>query len=118
MKNMILLIAALLIFMPGAALAGSDQSFEESQKRYLQTANEYREKANELSAEKDRFSGAQQAIIGDLVDVYIELAEIKEGLAAAIGARNWDKEEKLEMKYYALKDEDEKLWDDLERSKS
>ena len=107
-----------MIILPGAALAGSEKSYEESQQRYLQTASEYREKADELSVTKRDFNPEQQVIIGDLVEVYGQLADLKEDLAAAIGARNWDTEERLEKNFYALKTEEEKLWDDLERSKN
>lgn len=102
LKNIIYLITALMVISPGAALAGS----------------EYREKASELSGVKGQFERDQQVIIEDLVRVYVELADIKEYLAAAIGARNWDTEERLEKNYYALKAGEEKLWDDLERGKN
>lgn len=118
LKNIIYLITALMMISPGAALAGSEKSYEESQQRYLQTASEYREKASELSGAKGQFERDQQVIIEDLVRVYVELADIKEDLAAAIGARNWDTEERLEKNYYALKAGEEKLWDDLERGKN
>ncbi len=110
-------IAVLFLLLPLTATGDEVKSYDESQKRYLQTAEEYRGKAEELRGEKEQFDGRQQRIIGQLVDVYTGLAEIKVALADAIGDRNWGREEKLEKKYYALKEREERLWDELEKTK-
>ena len=112
-----MLIAALVLLAPGAAISGDEPSYKESQARYLQTAKEYRAKAGDLNGRKGSLEASQQTIVDKLVRVYGDLAEIKVALADAVGRKDWDQEEKLEQRYYRLKEDEEKLWDDLERTK-
>jgi hypothetical protein len=98
-------------------MGGEERSYKESQARYLQTAKEYRSKANELGQKKRALKAPQQAIVNKLIRVYGELAETKVELAEAIGNKDWGKEENLEKKYSRLRDREQKLWDELERSK-
>ena len=58
-----------------------------------------------------------QAIVDELVRVYGDLAEIKVALADAVGRKDWEQEEKLEQRYYRLKEDEQKFWEDLERTK-
>lgn len=118
MKRILLAtIAGLLLLLPLTAAGDEARSYDESQKRYLRTAEEYRGKAEELRAEKEQFDGRRQSIVGELVDVYSDLTEIKVGLADAIGDRNWAREEKLEKTYYALKEREERLREELEETR-
>jgi hypothetical protein len=110
-------IIALALLAPGLAVGGENLVSKDSQARYLQTAKEYRMRADDLSGRKRELEAPQQAIVNDLIQVYGELAETKVALAEAVGSQDWGREEELERKYYRLKDEEQRLWDDLERSK-
>ena len=112
-----MLIIGLFLLAPGLAFGGDEPSYKEAQARYLQTAEEYRAKADDLNGRKGSLEASQQAIVDELVRVYGDLAEIKVALADAVGRKDWDQEEKLEQRYYRLKEDEQKYRDDLERTK-
>ena len=110
-------ILALILLAPGAALAGEQSDYGIAQARYLRTAESYRLQAEELSNRTGALRAPQQAIVGELVQVYEQLADTKVALAGAIGARDWPREEALEQSYYRLKDREQQLWAELDRTK-
>ena len=105
----------LLASTPAAAEAKAD--YGDAQARYLETAIEYRDRADDLDYRTADLRPDQQAIVGELVDVYRDLAAVKVALADAIGAQDWAREEQLEGRYYALKEDEQRLWDELEATK-
>ena len=109
--------AGFLLLAPMPAAAKGNADFSEAQARYLQTATEYRDRADELKHQKTDLRQDQQAIVGELIYIYLDLADVKVSLADAIGAQDWAREEQLEGKYYALKDDEQRLWDELEATK-
>lgn len=110
-------LAGLLLLAPIPAAAGENADYSGSQARYLKAATQYQETADELEYQKAEMRPDQQTIVGGLVDVYRDLADIKVALADATGDQDWAREEQLETRYYALKKEEERLWDDLEATK-
>ena len=110
-----LLSGFLLLASTPAAEAKAETG--DAQGRYLETATEYRDRADDLDYGKPDLRPDQQAIVGELVDVYHDLAAVKVALANAIGAQDWTREEQLEGKYYALKEDEQRLWDELEATK-
>ena len=111
------LLIALFLFAPQMALSGEEPSYKESQARYLQTAKEYRASADDLIGKKGSLGASQHAIVDKLVRVYGDLAGLKVALADAVGRKDWDQEERLEQRYYRLKEDEQRFWDDLERTK-
>jgi hypothetical protein len=110
-----LLVCSLALSLP--ADAGSNADFQAAQQRYLQTAKEYLAKSRELAGKTDGLNSTQKDYVRKLSSVYSQLANTKVDLADAIGARDWSKEEKLEKRYYRLKDTEKSLWNALEASK-
>ena len=66
---------------------------------------------------KGSLEASQQAIVDKLVRVCGDLAGLKVALADAVGRKDWDQEEKLEQRYYRLKEGEQRFWDNLERTK-
>lgn len=111
------LLFAVLLLASAPAAAEGKADYSDAQARYLETAKEYRDRADDLDYGKPDLRPDQQAIVGELVEVYYDLAEVKVAPADAIGAQDWTREEQLEGKYYALKDDEQRLWDELEATK-
>ena len=91
-----LLVCSLALSL--SANAGNDADFQAAQKQYLQTAKEYLAKSRELSGKSDGLNSTQQGYVRQLSKVYSQLADIKVALADAIGAKDWNTEEKLEKR--------------------
>lgn len=110
-----LLVCSLALSLPAASDSNAD--FQAAQQQYLQTAKEYLAKSRELAGKSDGLNSTQKGYVRQLSAVYSQLADTKVDLADAIGAKDWDKEEKLEKRYYHLKDTEKSLWNALEASK-
>ena len=111
------LLSGFLLLASTPAAAEGKADYSEAQARYLQTATAYRDRADDLDYRKAELRPNQQAIVGELVDIFNDLAAVKVALADAIGAQDWAREEQLEGKYYALKEDEQRLWDELETTK-
>ncbi len=118
-KFVTVLLACFLLFASSASAGSADKSaeYQASQLRYLQAAKEYQARGKELSRHAAGLASPQKGYVKQLSEVYGELAGIKVELADAIGKRDWGREERLEKRYYRLKDREKALWDTLEASK-
>lgn len=110
-----LLVCSLALSLPAAA--GNKADFQAAQQQYLQTAKEYLAKSRELAGKSDGLNSTQLGYARQLSSVYSQLADTKVALADAVGARDWNKEEKLEKRYGHLKDTEKSLWHALEASR-
>lgn len=116
---MIRILAALLtvLFVSAPSLAIAEEELDAygvSEDVYMQTAEEYRGKASILEGEVRKIGYRLQWVVTELIDVYYDLSETRIELASAIGDR--DREEQLVLMFFTLKAEEERLWQEIERS--
>ncbi|MDH3231663.1 MAG: hypothetical protein OEN55_17885 [Alphaproteobacteria bacterium] len=116
MKRMTaVLLAAFFLSVPLSAIADDGDSQTEFQDPYLRNTEEYRWKASTLEGKWRDLGYRQQWVMSELIDLCYRLAETKAALAEAVDRADWNREEKLELQYLALKAEEGRLWDELER---
>ncbi len=116
MKRMTaVLLTAILLSAPLDAIADDGDVPVQVVGHELRDTEEYQWKASTLEGKWRDFEYRQQWVMVELIDICYLLAETKAALAAAIDAADWNREEKLEQRYLALKAEEGRLWDELER---
>lgn len=116
MKRMTaVMLTAFFLSAPVSAIADDGDSYHETKVLDLRNAEEYFWKASTLEGKWQDLEYRQQWVMSELIDICYRLAETKAEMAAAVHSADWNSEEKLEQQYFALKAEEEQLWDELER---
>ena len=110
------LLMVVFLLVPSPAFADEGDPYGDSREHSLQTAEAYRGIATTLENGVGEFGYRLQWIVTELIDICYDLSDTKIELAEAIGASDWYREEKLKLKYIALTAEEERLWDEFERS--
>ena len=106
------LLVLLICAVPLTVFAENDGDTTAAAQDFLATADEYRQHAANVRAKMSSFSPQARSFAQRLIGVYGQLAQIKEQMADAITAHNWDK--RLETQYYRLKDQEKRLWSSIE----
>ena len=109
------LLTAFFLSVPVMAIADDSDSPVQLQDPNLRNTEEYRWKASALEGTWRDQGYRQQWVMSELIDICYKLAETKAALADAADRGDWTREDKLEQQYLALKGEEGRLWDELER---
>ncbi len=116
MKRMTaVLLTAIFLSVPFSAIADDGDAPIQFLSHDLRDNDQYRWKANTLEGKWRDLEYRQQWVMAELIDICYRLAETKAALEIAVDRADWNREEKLEQQYLALKVEERRLWDELER---
>ncbi len=114
-RMMAVLWTAIFLSVPLTAIADDGDAPIQLLGHDLRDNEEYRLKASALEGTWRDLEYRQQWVMAELIDICYRLAETKAALETAIDRADWNREEKLEQQYLALKAEEGRLWDELER---
>lgn len=116
MKRMTaVLLTAFFLSAPVSAVADDGDFYIETKVLDLRDVEAYLWKASALEGKWRDLEYRQQWVMSELIDICYTLAETKAALADAVHTADWNREEKLERQYVALKAEEGQLWDEFER---
>jgi hypothetical protein len=98
-RMMAVLLTAFFLSAPALAIADDGDFYHETKVLSLRNVEEYRWKASTLESKWRDLGYRQQWVMSELIDICYRLAETKAALAEAVDRADWNREEKLELRY-------------------